>query len=96
MRTRRQLLLRHPGDKSWVNDPAGVRWETFHTFGEAVTYGEDSAVLAPGRAPPPGVMLRRRRSAPGPSVQRTVPLHRQFGAIDHGRSDPQPGRPGTL
>lgn len=29
------------GDKSWVNDPSGLRWETFHTFGEAVTYGED-------------------------------------------------------
>jgi catechol 2,3-dioxygenase-like lactoylglutathione lyase family enzyme len=28
-------------DKSWVRDPAGVRWETFFTFGEAVTYGED-------------------------------------------------------
>ncbi len=28
-------------DKSWVNDPAGLRWETFHTLGEAVTYGED-------------------------------------------------------
>ena len=28
-------------DKSWVTDPAGVRWETFFTFGEAVTYGED-------------------------------------------------------
>lgn len=30
-------------DKSWVTDPAGVRWETFFTFGEAVTYGEDAA-----------------------------------------------------
>jgi len=30
-------------DKSWVSDPAGVRWETFFTFGEAVTYGEDHA-----------------------------------------------------
>ena len=30
-------------DKSWVADPAGVRWETFYTFGEAVTYGEDPA-----------------------------------------------------
>ena len=30
-------------DKSWVNDPAGVRWETFFTHGEAVTYGEDAA-----------------------------------------------------
>ena len=28
-------------DKSWVNDPAGLRWETFYTFGEATTYGED-------------------------------------------------------
>ena len=28
-------------DKSWVNDPAGVRWETFFTFGEATRYGED-------------------------------------------------------
>ena len=28
-------------DKAWVNDPAGVRWETFYTFGDATTYGED-------------------------------------------------------
>jgi len=28
-------------DKSWINDPAGVRWETFFTFDDAVTYGED-------------------------------------------------------
>jgi hypothetical protein len=28
-------------DKSWVRDPAGVRWETFFTFGEATTYGTD-------------------------------------------------------
>ena len=32
--------------KSWVTDPAGVRWETFYTFGEAVTYGEDTAEAA--------------------------------------------------
>jgi catechol 2,3-dioxygenase-like lactoylglutathione lyase family enzyme len=31
-------------DKSWVNDPAGVRWETFFTFGEATTFGEDASV----------------------------------------------------
>ena len=36
----------HQSDKSWVSDPAGVRWETFFTFGEATTYGEDPA-LAP-------------------------------------------------
>ena len=28
-------------DKSWVSDPAGVRWETFYTFGEATAYGKD-------------------------------------------------------
>lgn len=34
-------------DKSWVHDPAGVRWETFFTFGEATSYGEDEALPAP-------------------------------------------------
>jgi catechol 2,3-dioxygenase-like lactoylglutathione lyase family enzyme len=33
-------------DKSWVSDPAGVRWETFFTFGEATTYGESAALAA--------------------------------------------------
>jgi len=37
-------------DKSWVNDPSGVRWETFFTFGEATTYGED-AEAEPASAP---------------------------------------------
>lgn len=39
-------------DKAWVNDPNGLRWETFHTFGEAVTYGEDEpgAGLAASKA----------------------------------------------
>lgn len=31
-------------DKSWVTDPAGVRWETFYTHGEATTYGEDAQI----------------------------------------------------
>jgi hypothetical protein len=25
-------------DKYWTEDPQGVRWETFHTHGEATTY----------------------------------------------------------
>ena len=28
-------------DKSWVADPAGLRWETFFTHGEITDYGED-------------------------------------------------------
>jgi catechol 2,3-dioxygenase-like lactoylglutathione lyase family enzyme len=34
------------GDKAWVNDPSGLRWETFHTFGEAVVFGEDESAAA--------------------------------------------------
>ena len=28
-------------NKSWVSDPSGIRWETFFTFGDATTYGDD-------------------------------------------------------
>ena len=31
------------GDKNWVEDPSGVRWESFYTFGDATEYGEDKA-----------------------------------------------------
>jgi catechol 2,3-dioxygenase-like lactoylglutathione lyase family enzyme len=37
-------------NKAWVDDPSGVRWETFFTFGEATTYGEDEPVVAEARA----------------------------------------------
>ncbi len=30
-------------DKTWVEDPSGVRWETFFTHGEATVYGDDEA-----------------------------------------------------
>jgi hypothetical protein len=38
------------GDKSWVKDPAGVRWETFFTYGEATAYGEDPGAEAAAAA----------------------------------------------
>ena len=37
-------------DKSWVTDPAGVRWETFFTHGDATSYGEDEAIPATASA----------------------------------------------
>lgn len=37
-------------DKSWVSDPAGVRWETFYTFGDATTYGEEEPIDIAGAA----------------------------------------------
>ena len=39
------------GDKSWVSDPVGVRWETFHTFGDSVVYGEDAKIEAAASEP---------------------------------------------
>ena len=39
------------GNKSWASDPAGVRWETFYTFGDATVYGEEAVHPA---ATPPG------------------------------------------
>jgi catechol 2,3-dioxygenase-like lactoylglutathione lyase family enzyme len=39
-------------DKSWVNDPAGLRWETFYTFEDATAYGEDAEELAARGAAP--------------------------------------------
>jgi catechol 2,3-dioxygenase-like lactoylglutathione lyase family enzyme len=32
-------------NKAWVNDPSGIRWETFFTFGEATVYGEDEPAM---------------------------------------------------
>jgi catechol 2,3-dioxygenase-like lactoylglutathione lyase family enzyme len=32
-------------DKSWVGDPAGLRWETFYTFGDATSYGSSAALI---------------------------------------------------
>lgn len=32
-------------EKSWIDDPQGVQWETFFTTGESTVYGHD-----PGRA----------------------------------------------
>jgi catechol 2,3-dioxygenase-like lactoylglutathione lyase family enzyme len=26
-------------EKSWIEDPQGIKWETFHTIGESTSYG---------------------------------------------------------
>jgi len=38
-------------NKSWVNDPSGIRWETFFTFGEATSYGEDEDLAQIAKSP---------------------------------------------
>ena len=41
-------------EKSWIDDPAGIAWETFHTTGESTVYGdgtgENSARIAHEKA----------------------------------------------
>ncbi|MBT8004422.1 MAG: glyoxalase/bleomycin resistance/dioxygenase family protein [Rhodospirillales bacterium] len=32
----------HQSEKSWIDDPAGVSWETFMTTGESTTFGTDA------------------------------------------------------
>jgi catechol 2,3-dioxygenase-like lactoylglutathione lyase family enzyme len=29
-------------EKSWIDDPAGIAWETFYTTGESISYGDGS------------------------------------------------------
>jgi hypothetical protein len=29
-------------EKSWIDDPSGIAWETFHTTGESIHYGDGS------------------------------------------------------
>jgi catechol 2,3-dioxygenase-like lactoylglutathione lyase family enzyme len=32
-------------EKSWIEDPQGVKWETFLTVGESTTYGTDEPAI---------------------------------------------------
>jgi catechol 2,3-dioxygenase-like lactoylglutathione lyase family enzyme len=41
------------GEKSWIEDPQGVRWEAFLTTGESTVYGHDLVrVVPPNREEP--------------------------------------------
>lgn len=38
-------------EKSWIEDPQGIQWETFLTTGESTTYGHDPVRAAAAEAP---------------------------------------------
>ena len=38
-------------EKSWIEDPQGIQWETFFTTGESTTYGHDAVRAAAAEAP---------------------------------------------
>ena len=50
-------------DKYWTEDPQGLRWETFHTHGEATTY------YAPEAAVPPTPVVAAVSSCCTPAVK---------------------------
>lgn len=56
-------------EKSWIEDPQGIQWETFLTSGESTVYGHD-----PGRAEPAVAIESSRsgRSCCGPAIGANV------------------------
>ena len=87
-------------EKSWIDDPAGVSWETFLTAGESTDYGDGSgervarvahekvhAVLHKSRNQPLRAVAHLcDRCCGRPALQRALPLHRQLGPFHHGGS----------
>lgn len=54
-------------DKLWTQDPQGIRWETFHTLGEATTYHAGEAACATdGSSCSPDVEAMRAMAEPEP------------------------------
>lgn len=39
-------------EKSWIEDPQGIQWETFLTSGESTVYGHDPMPTAPATGAP--------------------------------------------
>ena len=80
-------------EKSWIEDPQGVQWETFLTTGESTVYGHDPGRTATDRG------LRRQRAAARPVVRlarpdgrcRSVPITSFFSAraTPRGASSPR-------
>ena len=82
-------------EKSWIDDPAGISWETFHTTGEISAMA--TAVVRMKRAlPTPRLVAFQRPSLPPgrrplaarrsyydrKTFQHVIPLHRQFGSLN--------------
>lgn len=61
-------------EKSWVNDPAGVPWEVFHTVGESAVYGGGPEIEG-GRlaASPTGMAVPVAACCPAPAPKVETP-----------------------
>lgn len=67
-------------DKFWAEDPQGVRWESFHTHGEATTYYADPAGVAVARDSCCGPAAATADAKPGCSTTCNVPAGQQVAA----------------
>jgi hypothetical protein len=51
-------------EKSWIADPAGISWETFHTTGESTVYGDGTGERE--------VRIAREKSCCAPEAEATA------------------------
>jgi catechol 2,3-dioxygenase-like lactoylglutathione lyase family enzyme len=50
-------------EKSWIEDPQGIRWETFLTTGESTVYGSEAPKAAAACCVPSSVSSRAQEAA---------------------------------
>jgi catechol 2,3-dioxygenase-like lactoylglutathione lyase family enzyme len=61
-------------EKSWIEDPQGVKWETFLTTGESTVYGKDEpAATERGCCEPANAPVAQERRCCGPASDTAAP-----------------------
>jgi len=56
-------------EKSWIEDPQGVKWETFLTTGDSTVYGTDEpSGTQPGCCEPATASVPRQETCCAPAV----------------------------
>ncbi len=50
-------------EKSWIEDPQGVKWETFLTTGESTAYGKDADLPSMGACCTPASLPSQKQSS---------------------------------
>jgi predicted lactoylglutathione lyase len=56
-------------EKSWIDDPAGIAWETFHTTGENTDYGDGTGERDPRLAHAKAGRVPQLAAAPAASAR---------------------------
>ena len=55
-------------EKSWIDDPAGIAWETFHTTGENIEYGDGTGEREARVARATACCVPESSAAPAPAL----------------------------